>query len=183
MSEVGAPRDKRNFEVPSSSSHQDIVPNPSLCPAGLDLEVTLAKPDTSNGHTEPPAEELSDVPIEGWSPSPSPRPEPVSSLRESLSIMNDNATIPEDFPFATTGHELDDDDESHEIQADLVAEQGQFARFLSELQNRNLDDMRAELEAEIHALQEQRKKDRRAADDVTQQMAKEIQVGSNRFNS
>ena len=124
-----------------------------------------------------------DVPVD-WSRSPSPqqpaRPKPV--IRRQSSNLDEE--VPDDFPLAPAGRELEEDEEDAEdletieTQVNLQAEEGHFFKFLKELQSRNLDEMRNEVEEEIRVLNQQRKTDRRNADDVTAQMSKEIQVSS-----
>jgi hypothetical protein len=69
-----------------------------------------------------------------------------------------------------------DNDEDAEQAANMTSEQNEYAKFLSELTNKNLDEMEYEVQNELRTLNEQNKKDRALADDITQQMAKDIQV-------
>lgn len=169
-----------------SQSAQEPAP---VTPAGKDsgrhqadsssLAVTSASSDAQNTSmpkdlvpaSRPAKSPVADKPI-AWSPSPEP----------SLITSNEgHAYVPDDFPLAEPGRELDEDEvdaadlEEAELQANLMQEEGHFAKFLHDLHHRNLDDMRNEVEEELRTLQAQKVKDRRNADDVTAQMSKEIQ--------
>ncbi|KAH8930195.1 PIN domain-like protein [Atractiella rhizophila] len=69
--------------------------------------------------------------------------------------------------------DIDPDEES--AAAQLTAEQASMGDFYSQLRSRNLDEMRAEAEAEVSALTAQRNLDRRDQDEITLQMNSEIQ--------
>lgn len=112
-----------------------------------------------------------------WSPSP----EPVSRKRAddpSLLPPDDPNYIPAELLVPGAGDELSDmeHDEDEEQVANLTSEQREYAKFLSELKNKNLDEMEYEVQNELRVLNEQNKRDRKLADDITQQMAKDIQV-------
>jgi DNA excision repair protein ERCC-5 len=111
-----------------------------------------------------------------WSPSPEPaaRNRPVDP---TLLPLDDPNYIPPDIDFPEPGHELSDlDDEDQEHLQSLNSEKAEYAKFLAELKSRNLDEMEFEVENELTGLQEQNKRDKKMADDITQQMAKDIQV-------
>ncbi|KAH9481605.1 DNA repair protein rad13 [Psilocybe cubensis] len=57
---------------------------------------------------------------------------------------------------------------------DINAEQGEFARFMSQVKGKNMDDVRKEIDAEITALDQQRKNAMRDSEDITQQMVTQI---------
>jgi DNA excision repair protein ERCC-5 len=57
-------------------------------------------------------------------------------------------------------------------------EEGEFARFLSQVKGRNLEDVRREIDDEIKVLNEQRKAAMRDSEDITQQMISQIMVSS-----
>lgn len=61
---------------------------------------------------------------------------------------------------------------------DLHAEEGEFARFLSQVKGRNLNDVRREIDDEIKILNEQKKAAMRDSGDITQQMVSQIMVRS-----
>ena len=65
-------------------------------------------------------------------------------------------------------------DAAHEM--DPQAEEGEFARFMSQVRGRNLDDVRREIDDEIRALNQQKKVAMRDSEDVTQQMVSQIMV-------
>ncbi|KDR78874.1 hypothetical protein GALMADRAFT_137860 [Galerina marginata CBS 339.88] len=57
---------------------------------------------------------------------------------------------------------------------DVHAEEGEFARFLSQVKGRNMDDVRKEIDDEINNLNHQRKIAMRDSEDITQQMIAQI---------
>jgi hypothetical protein len=64
-----------------------------------------------------------------------------------------------------------------EIPKQLSEEESEFARFLSELKKRDLDLVQKELNTEVLQLNEQRRREKRDSDSVTQIMISECQVG------
>ncbi|KAI4518714.1 PIN domain-like protein [Schizophyllum commune Loenen D] len=68
----------------------------------------------------------------------------------------------------------DDFDAAHEM--DATAEEGEFARFLSQVKGRDLASVRSEIDDEITSLRQQRTAAMRAAEDVTQQMVAQIMI-------
>ena len=96
-----------------------------------------------------------------WSPSPSPEKPPLG---------------PDGFPLPTS-EEVDDMEEQEESElAQLEMDQTQFASFLSATQGRSLEEMQQEVEAEVDALRRERARLRRNEEDITAQMAAEIQA-------
>ncbi|XP_006459094.1 hypothetical protein AGABI2DRAFT_217997 [Agaricus bisporus var. bisporus H97] len=63
-------------------------------------------------------------------------------------------------------------DAAHEI--DPNAEEGEYARFLSQVKGRNLNDVQKEIDDEIKILNDQRKAAMRDSEDITQQMISQI---------
>ena len=59
---------------------------------------------------------------------------------------------------------------------DIHTEEGEFARFVSQVKGRDLDDVRAEIDQEIKSLHHQKKAAMRDSDDITQQMISQIMV-------
>ncbi|KAJ9474076.1 DNA repair protein RAD2 [Pseudozyma hubeiensis] len=102
------------------------------------------------------------TPLE-WSPTPSPSPEPVV-------IGADGFPLP-------TAEELDllDAQDEHEI-ARLNADQNEFVAFLSATKGRSLLDVQREVESEVNALRAEFANSRRSEEDITRQMAQEIQM-------
>ncbi|KAI5836392.1 hypothetical protein K523DRAFT_258483 [Schizophyllum commune Tattone D] len=68
----------------------------------------------------------------------------------------------------------EDFDAAHEM--DATAEEGEFARFLSQVKGRDLASVRSEIDDEITSLRQQRTAAMRAAEDVTQQMVAQIMI-------
>ena len=61
---------------------------------------------------------------------------------------------------------------------DPHAEEGEFARFLSHVKGKDLDDVRREIDEEIKTLNQQKKAAMRDSEDITQQMIAQIMVRS-----
>ena len=59
---------------------------------------------------------------------------------------------------------------------DVQAEEGEFARFISHVKGKNLDDVRKEIDDEINDLNRQRRAAMRDSEDITQQMITQIMV-------
>ena len=99
-----------------------------------------------------------DEALTDWSRSPSP----------VVGLSNDaDASRP---PFVS--HETWDAAQ----EMDPHAEEGEFARFMSQVKGRDLDDVRAEIDEEIKSLNRQKKAAMRDSDDITQQMISQIMV-------
>lgn len=71
-------------------------------------------------------------------------------------------------------HQEEEWDAANEV--DVRAEEGEFARFMSHVKGRNIDDMRKEIDDEIKHLNQQRKAAMRDSEDITQQMINQIMV-------
>lgn len=59
---------------------------------------------------------------------------------------------------------------------DPHAEEGEFARFISQVKGRNIDDVRREIDDEIKTLNQQKKAAMRDSEDITQQMISQIMI-------
>jgi DNA excision repair protein ERCC-5 len=109
--------------------------------------------------TTPPLENQGEGETEerlfAWSRTPSP----------SLEIDEGHPSPP--------GEEWDAADE-----IDVQAEEGEFARFMSQMKGKNLDDVRNEIDDEIKSLNQKRKAAIRDSEDITQQMIAQIMVAT-----
>jgi DNA excision repair protein ERCC-5 len=94
-----------------------------------------------------------------WSRSPSP----------AVGGSPDEVDVPRQ---SSTSHETWDAAQ----EMDPHAEEGEFARFVSQVKGRDLDDVRAEIDDEIKSLNQQRKAAMRDSEDITQQMISQIMV-------
>ncbi|THV07342.1 PIN domain-like protein [Dendrothele bispora CBS 962.96] len=103
---------------------------------------------------------------------------PPSALAHETSIPTSRSPSPDEFsrregsPRAPSPAE--DWDAAQEI--DPVAEEGEFARFVSQVKGRDIDDVRREIDDEIRTLDQQRKNAMRDSEDVTQQMITQIMM-------
>ncbi|KAF8653599.1 hypothetical protein AX16_003843 [Volvariella volvacea WC 439] len=103
---------------------------------------------------DPVLDEEDDVPIP-WSRSLSPFGDDATRTIES--------TNPADHVDWDAAHEMD-----------VNAEEGEFARFVSQVKGKDLDEVRKEIDEEIRFLNEQRKAALRDSEDVNQQMILQI---------
>ena len=115
----------------------------------------LPSTDQVTGH---PNSEDEGEPLTDWSRSPSP-----------VVGLSGDADAPRP---PSTSH--DAWDAAQEM--DPHAEEGEFARFMSQVKGRDLDDVRAEIDKEIKSLNQQKKAAMRDSDDITQQMISQIMV-------
>jgi DNA excision repair protein ERCC-5 len=100
--------------------------------------------------------------ISDWSRSPSP-------------VADALATTETEAPKAPA---VDDDSWDAAQEMDPHAEEGEFARFLSQVKGKDLDDVRREIDEEIKTLNQQKKAAMRDSDDITQQMIAQIMVST-----
>ncbi|KAI0775173.1 hypothetical protein BD413DRAFT_603148 [Trametes elegans] len=97
---------------------------------------------------------------ERWSRSPSPSADP--STEAARRAQDAGAVATEDW------------DAAQEL--DPHAEEGEFARFISQVKGKDLDSVRREIDDEIQELNRQKKSAMRDAEDVTQQMISQIMI-------
>ena len=62
---------------------------------------------------------------------------------------------------------------------DAAAEEGEFARFVSHVKGKDIDDVRREIDDEIKSLNQQKKLAMRNSEEITQQMVAQIMVRIN----
>ncbi|KAL1411532.1 DNA repair protein rad2 [Vanrija albida] len=115
-------------------------------------------------------EDDDDEPIP-WSRSPSPVRR-IKHVDSSLGTLAD--TSMQSMQSAGSEPEGEDDDEMHP--EDMVVEEDDYARFLASIQNRDLNDVREELDDEIRILNMQTKAAMRDSDEITQAMIVQIQT-------
>ena len=164
------------FRVPHSSVQ--FQPPPSL----LGVTGSLSPKRVGNSADE---EDEEDVPISDWSRSPSPRPRPPAADEADPSTSAPTLDLsrglldPDDSfdrgPSGEQDQEHEDFDAAHEMDAD--AEAGEFARWMSQVKGRNLDDVKKEIEQEIKGLRKEQKAAMRDSEDITSQMIAQIMVG------
>jgi DNA excision repair protein ERCC-5 len=97
--------------------------------------------------------------ISDWSRSPSPVEDSLSATETPASKVT---TIEDSWDAAQ--------------EMDPHAEEGEFARFLSQVKGKDLDDVRREINEEIKTLNQQKKAAMRDSEDITQQMIAQIMV-------
>ena len=123
------------------------------------------------------------IPISDWSRSPSPQPRPPDgeeglsasflTLDRSRGLLDPDDSLDQGPP-VEQNQEHEDFDAAHEMDPD--AEAGEFARWMSQVKGRNLDDVRKEIEQEISSLRKEQKAAMRDSEDVTGQMITQIMV-------
>ena len=108
---------------------------------------------------------------------------PETDLSEEEKVISDWSRSPSPVADALVGTETEtpkapavDDDWDAAQEMDPHAEEGEFARFLSQVNGKDLDDVRREIDEEIKTLNQQKKAAMRDSDDITQQMIAQIMV-------
>jgi DNA excision repair protein ERCC-5 len=114
------------------------------------------KSDSDNGEDDDDEDAIE------WSKSPSP----TRVSRPPLQPAQSGETIPS---------EVEDEDEDM-APAEMVAEQDDYARFMASIRNRDLNEVRTEIDDEIRVLNNQNKVAMRDSDEITQAMVAQIQV-------
>ncbi|KZT41207.1 PIN domain-like protein [Sistotremastrum suecicum HHB10207 ss-3] len=189
--ESRVPEDRRSVEaVPPP---RETSPEHTLEPEDLSA-YTSAEPDLNRPDTE--------FTLPSRSSSHSPRRPPLNQAEETFS--NSNEAGPVKVPTPRNQQESDDEelfsdwartpspepsgDGATKIQApadnsfdaaeeiDIDAEEGEFARFTSEINGRDVDDVRKEIDEEIRVLNQQKKNAMRDSEDITQQMISQIML-------
>jgi len=164
------------FRVPHSSVQ--FQPPPSLPGVTGSLSPKRVGNSADEGDEE-------DVPISDWSRSPSPRPRPppaneagsstsAPTLDLSRALLDPDDSFDQG-PSGEQDQEHEDFDAAREMDAD--AEAGEFARWMSQVKGRDLDDVRKEIEQEIKGLRKEQKAAMRDSEDITNQMIAQIMVG------
>ena len=110
-------------------------------------------------HEDHPESEGEGDAVSDWSRSPSP----------VIGLPHKDNVVPRE---SSTAHETWDAAQ----EMDPHAEEGEFARFVSQVKGRDLDDVRAEIDQEIKSLHQRKKAAMRDSDDITQQMVSQIMV-------
>ena len=180
--------DMEEVEVTAPPSVVSRIPQPSIQPqpllASVPAVVEARSPKSFGGNAEEGDGE--EVPISDWSRSPSPRPRsPTGETGPSTSVptldRSRGLLDPDDsFDQGLSGEqdqEHEDFDAAHEMDPD--AEAGEFARWMSQVKGRNLDDVRREIEQEIKGLRKEQKAAMRDSEDITGQMIAQIMVSLN----
>ncbi|KAJ7227291.1 hypothetical protein GGX14DRAFT_418925 [Mycena pura] len=140
--------------LPSSGSHtllEQIRVEPSISPSPVVL------PTEETAHQQSPLKNVDELGSE-WSRSPSP----VVGLEHRSS-----SPVHEDW------------DAAQEMDAD--AEEGEFARFISQVKGKDLDEVRRDIDNEIQVLNAQKKAAMRDSEDINQQMVSQIMMMLNLF--
>lgn len=109
---------------------------------------------------------------------------PESDLSDEEKVISDWSRSPSPVADALVATEteapkapaVDDDSWDAAQEMDPHAEEGEFARFLSQVNGKDLDDVRREIDEEIKTLNQQKKAAMRDSDDITQQMIAQIMV-------
>ena len=162
------------FRIPQSSIQSQ--PLQASIPAVVEVRIHK-RPEENAG------EDGEDAPISDWSRSPSPRSRsptgktgPSTSaptLDRSRGLLDPDDSF-EQGPSGEQDQEHEDFDAAHEMDPD--AEAGEFARWMSQVKGRNLDDVRKEIEQEINGLRKEQKAAMRDSEDITGQMIAQIMV-------
>jgi len=154
-------------------------------PGSVDVSSVLDRTQVTGTPISAPMtpEKQDKTPLSSWSRSPSPSGSPQMTQgfgKSNITSMSRSDAVRES---EVEGGPVEDVDEQLEgnhwdaaEEMDLHAEEGEFARFISQVKGRNLNDVRREIDDEIKVLNEQRKAAMRDSEDITQQMISQIMV-------
>ncbi|TFY81225.1 hypothetical protein EWM64_g2787 [Hericium alpestre] len=149
--------------IASSSVSARVTPieltSPPKSASQTPVEVTRPLPQSPSG---PPAtidSESESEALTDWSRSPSP-------VRDGAGPSETQA------PRTAAG----DDTWDAAQEMDPQGEEGEFARFMSQVKGKDLDSVRKEIDEEIKALNQQKKAAMRDSEDITQQMISQIMI-------
>ncbi|WVN88378.1 uncharacterized protein L203_103584 [Cryptococcus depauperatus CBS 7841] len=109
--------------------------------------------------------------IFSWSRSPTPPPHPLQHENPTFSIVSTTSVGHSDVAFG--GNNQDDSDMAP---ADVAAESDDYARFVASIKNRDLSEVRREIDDEIRILNSENKVAMRDSDEITQAMIAQIQT-------
>jgi len=166
--------------VPPSPVQSELAPSLPLPPTVIPAVVETFPPEHAEEGVGGGDEE---VPISDWSRSPSPRPRPPGTeagpstsgmaLDHSRGLLDPDESFDQGPP-GEQDQEQEAFDAAHEMDPD--AEAGEFARWMSQVKGRDLDDVRKEIEQEINGLRKEQKAAMRDSEDITGQMIAQIMV-------
>ena len=160
--------------VPMSIDESDDDDDMEEVPVPYPSHVASPRPDESplpSLPLVPPIEEVQDVsPFQG----PVIVPQDTDLNNDPLFIIS-RTPSPEAQDLRPPSPPIVEDWDAAE-EMDIQAEEGEFARFISQVKGKDLSSMRKEIDDEIKALNEQRKAAMRDSEDITQQMVSQIMV-------
>lgn len=161
----------------------------------IDVTSVSPLPPTPEPHVSPPRSsyiELPVTPVRGQSTLPTGDDSELEYLDDVPSVTHP-ASNPEKSPLADDDHfsrspspvgepsqeeaaigEHEDWDAAQEM--DAAAEEGEFARFISQVKDKDIEAVRRDIDDEIRDLNQQRKAAMRDSEDITQQMVSQIMV-------
>ncbi|TFY57352.1 hypothetical protein EVJ58_g7063 [Rhodofomes roseus] len=151
-------------EVLPSSSHQNSEPEPrdtedmaSPSPGKESAPAkTLPKADNADVPRASPSSDSEDDGAVPWDRPPSPKDDSSGSKPTAVASTAD-------------GWDAADEMDPH-------AEEGEFARFISQVKGKDIESVRREIDDEIRELHQQRKAAMRDSEDITQQMISQIMI-------
>ncbi|KAF8638337.1 hypothetical protein AX17_002357 [Amanita inopinata Kibby_2008] len=159
----------------SDEDMEEIVPQPHDTPQVVDEPVVANNNDQNLEYLVPTSPKMDRVGSVLWHTSPVASSEASISLQVEEKIPWSRSPSPAErtSDSAAPGLAMDDNwDAAQEM--DPHAEEGEFAKFLSQVRGRDLDQVRREIHDEIESLNQQRKVAMRDSEDVTQQMVAQI---------
>lgn len=172
--------------VPTRASQPPADLEPIAQPPGPSTSVVAET--LSPKHTEDDAngEDKEEAPISDWSRSPSPRPRPPAAeagpSTSTLTLDRTRGLLDPDESFGQPQGEQEHEDFDAAREMDPDAEAGEFARWISQVKGRDLDDVRKEVEQEINGLRKEQRAAMRDSEDITGQMIAQIMVSTRYFS-
>ncbi|KAI0288026.1 hypothetical protein BC826DRAFT_1040870 [Russula brevipes] len=144
-----------HFDLPTGRTGAAKTPSPE---SDSDAQHPAHKPTPASDSEQSEEEHV----ISDWSRSPSPVADALLGPTENPASKASTSTVEDSWDAAQ--------------EMDAHAEEGEFARFLSQVKGKDLDDVRREIDDEIKTLNQQKKAAMRDSEDITQQMIAQIMV-------
>jgi len=179
VSTESSPRKPIPFLLPDNHNH---TPDPGSVDVSSVLDSTQVIETPISAPMTPVEQDNTSLSSRSRSLSPSVSRQMTQGFGQSnvTSILRGDAAVRESEAGGESIVDIDEQLEGKHWDAaeemDLRAEEGEFARFLSQVKGRNLNDVRREIDDEIKGLNEQRKAAMRDSEDITQQMVSQIMV-------
>jgi hypothetical protein len=143
-------------------SRLDIIQTFSSSEPRPQFTAPIAQPQVAENDSE------EEIFYDDWSRSPSP-----ALLGEEPEVGQPESSSKQGEP-SRRSKEVEDWDAAQEM--DPIAEEDEFAKFLSQVKGKDLGAVQQEIEQEITSLNQQRKAASRDSDDITQHMISQIMV-------
>jgi DNA excision repair protein ERCC-5 len=104
-----------------------------------------------------------------------PNEMPLEADAEIKTIVESSNTVELDVENTESSKKIEDHGYNSEDELDVQGEEDEYARFVSDIQSKHLDQVRTELYKDMRDLNKQQRKEMGNSDDITDQMVQDIQ--------